>query len=232
MANFQQHFWYGVITTTLCSLAGYLQFGLTRVQALCAAFLGTLASLAPDLDHPEGVPGKVMADALSALAPIGFVLYLPLEYRNRFALEHWIVLFFTVHLSVKYFYFYLIARLTDHRGMFHSIPSAILCGELVCLMFCHLPWLNRLTIAVICSAGYLTHLVLDEIYSVEWAKMETKRSLGTALDLGDFREFSTWLVYLLMLLLAMVLYHQYNPLNPVSSWVRETLTALLQMLAS
>lgn len=221
MANFPQHLGYGLTVSAIAAGAGYFQFGLTPAQTGAAFLLGAMSSLAPDLDHPEGVPGQILAEILTALAPIAFILYLPLEYKNRLALEHWIIFFVITLLTVKHLYFFLITRLTVHRGIFHSIPAAIVCGEIVFLLFPHLPFSNRWVMAAISTVGYLTHLILDEIYSVQWDKLEVKKSLGTALDIGNFRNLSTWLIYILVVTLGWWIWHSYDPANPVSSLVRE-----------
>lgn len=216
MANFQQHLAYGLGVSALCSGIGYSEFNLSAHQAGAAFVLGSLASLAPDLDHPEGVPGKILADILIALVPIGFLLYLPLQYKERLALEHWILLFFISYLIVKPFYFYIMPKLTTHRGIFHSLPAAIICGELVFLLFFHLGWSHRLIIGAIGMIGYLTHLTLDEVYSIEWNKMAAKSSLGSAMDLGSLRKFSTWLAYALLLGLGWVIWYEYDPTSATS----------------
>jgi hypothetical protein len=75
-----------------------------------------------------------------------------------------------------------VKKITVHRGMIHSIPMAILAGELVFLVVTG-PVLERLVKAAALTIGYLSHLILDEVYSVDTkgGTVRLKRSFGTAL---------------------------------------------------
>jgi hypothetical protein len=66
--------------------------------------------------------------------------------------------------------------------MFHSIPAAIIAGELAFLLASgEVPIRCYKAGGVV--AGYLVHLLLDEFFSVEWyrGRMRFKKSFGTAL---------------------------------------------------
>jgi hypothetical protein len=71
--------------------------------------------------------------------------------------------------------------------MFHSLPAAIICAELAYLI-CDCPQ-NAIRIfkASAVLMGFMSHLVLDEIWSVEmrWGMPHFKKSFGTALKLWD-----------------------------------------------
>ena len=85
-----------------------------------------------------------------------------------------------IQLSVPIF-----KRLTVHRGIFHSIPTTVIYASLVYLIFYqdqHFPLRARLLISLSAFAGILSHLILDEIYSIDLTgkKPRIKRSFGTA----------------------------------------------------
>ncbi len=87
---------------------------------------------------------------------------------------------FSIQLLVPIF-----KRLTIHRGIFHSIPTALIYTFGVYLIFHHdhhFPIKSRLLIAAGAFAGVITHLILDEIYSIDFngKKIRVKRSFGTA----------------------------------------------------
>ena len=72
-------------------------------------------------------------------------------------------------LSVRWLVFYLLGVLTDHRGLFHSVPAALLAGLLTCAAFYHgldfsplEAWISGLFVCF----GYLVHLLLDEASTV------------------------------------------------------------------
>ena len=74
-----------------------------------------------------------------------------------------------------------IKRYTTHRGMIHSIPAAVLCGQL--LFFAISGTVEeRLVKSAALTIGFLSHLVLDEICSISSRK---KRPFGTALKWTD-----------------------------------------------
>ena len=75
-----------------------------------------------------------------------------------------------------------IKKITVHRGMIHSIPMAILAGQLT--FFAVTGTIEeRLLKAASLTLGFLSHLILDEIYSIDstGAKLRLKKSFGTAL---------------------------------------------------
>lgn len=206
MANFSQHLFYGMTTSAVCSLLGYFQFGLTPVQSGTAMILGSVASLGPDVDHSEGVPAKILFETIGILCPIIGISHIPGNYTKNFALEHWILYFFFGYMFIRVFLYAIFDKLTVHRGIFHSIPAAFLSGQFIFYLFGHLPWKQRLVMGSIVFIGYCSHLVTDEIYSVDWQGRKIKMSFGTAVDFGNFKEFSTWVVYSLISILGYLIY--------------------------
>jgi hypothetical protein len=91
----------------------------------------------------------------------------------------------------------MIRKYTVHRGMFHSIPACLIFAGLAFLI-CGTSDLNvRYYKAGGVIAGFLSHLILDEIYSVEWksGRWRLKSSFGTAFKFwGDdaWANFSTY----------------------------------------
>lgn len=205
MADFQHHLFYGISMSAVTAGAGYLQFDLNIPQAGAAFIMGSLTSLAPDLDHPEGLPGKILFETLGVLIPISFLPYFPAEYKQQFFLEHWIIYFVIFYLLIRFGVAYLFTKMMTHRGIFHSLPAVIIVAEVIFLWFQHIELQQRITISVIAAIGYLTHLIADEVYSVDWNGMEVKRSLGSALDIGHISEFSTWFAYALLIGLGKII---------------------------
>lgn len=212
MANFPQHLAFGATTSAVAAVVGNLQFGLSPMEAGAACILGTLASLAPDLDHPEGIPAKILSDILVSLSPVFLFLCVQKRYLlEGLHLEHWIVIFCVAHLVVKYSSLFLLNWLTSHRGIFHSVPAVVLCGQIAFLVFPHLPIGRRSVVAAIAMLGYFVHLLADEIYGVDWDRMEAKKSLGSALDFGRLDSFSTWIAYLMISAFGLVICWQCVP---------------------
>jgi hypothetical protein len=90
-------------------------------------------------------------------------------------------------------------RITVHRGMFHSLPAALIAAEIVFLAHDHPGLTDKLVLSGGVFVGFLSHLVLDEIYSVDISGVvpKLKASAGSALKLASKSvpaSFVTWLM--------------------------------------
>ncbi len=115
------------------------------------------------------------------------------------------LLFFTTcYLMIQYLLCPLIKKLTVHRGIMHSIPFALLCGQITFLLFTQLADTVVMVArycAIAVTMGALTHLLLDEFHSISFkgSRPKFKRSSGTALALYSSNVGATLFVYLLLL---------------------------------
>jgi hypothetical protein len=107
---------------------------------------------------------------------------------------------------------------TVHRGMFHSIPAALVAGEIAFLLASGDDIRLRLFTGGAVTLGYLSHLVLDEIWSVEWARgLHLKSSFGTALKIYGAGTWSNLSCYTkLLVLTAIILFVPQLPAPPTS----------------
>jgi membrane-bound metal-dependent hydrolase YbcI (DUF457 family) len=89
------------------------------------------------------------------------------------------------YLLIRFGLSELLKRYTVHRGMFHSLPAAVIAGELAFLVLPGDDVRLRIYTAGAVVIGYLSHLLLDEVYSFEWyhGRVRLKNSFGTALKL-------------------------------------------------
>ncbi len=81
-------------------------------------------------------------------------------------------------------------KLAHHRGIWHSILAALFCAVATAVVFANVfdrhagvAWLAGGFMFI----GYLVHLTLDEIYSVDVMDTRIKASFGTAMKLFDRR---------------------------------------------
>jgi hypothetical protein len=93
-------------------------------------------------------------------------------------------------LFVRYGLHTLFHRFTVHRGIWHSLAAGIVCAFATAIIFYYalgrpdgVAWLAGGFLLV----GYITHLILDEIYSVDVMGVHIKRSFGSAMKLVDTR---------------------------------------------
>jgi len=180
MANFKTHLLVAsAASSTLAVAAINLQL-IDSADGPWFAFLGTLGGLLPDIDSNNSKPVRIVFNLLGLLgaAAVGVVL------QHHFPLDRLLLLSIAVFCVVRYPLLAVFALFTEHRGIFHSLLSAVFFAFLTAYLSHYYlrwdaihAWLNGLFIAL----GYVIHLCLDEIYSVDLANARIKRSFGSAL---------------------------------------------------
>ena len=116
-----------------------------------------------------------------------------------------------VYVFVRFGLGYFLKHYTVHRGMFHSLPAVVIFGELSFLLASgEDTWLRAYKAGGV-VLGYLSHLVLDEIYSVEWKRgfVRIKKSFGTALKMYSTK--AVWpnvSTYIKLALLSYVVFYE------------------------
>jgi len=95
-------------------------------------------------------------------------------------------------------------RSAVHRGMFHSIPAMLITAEIAFLGFRGSSLGVKLFMAVGAAIGFFSHLVLDEIYAVEWngAHVRLNKFAGSAVKFVGNRFLPNVLTYSLLLVLT------------------------------
>ncbi|BCX81458.1 hypothetical protein MIT9_P1036 [Methylomarinovum caldicuralii] len=182
MANFKTHLSLatviaGAAATTVTST------GLAPVSQAPALFaLGVLGGLLPDIDADNSTPVRLVFTLLGLAAAFAAVFYTLGHY--RFSISELCVLAAAVFAAVRYLIFELFLRLTEHRGVFHSLLAVVFFTLLTTSLSYHfttasphLAWLQGLFVGM----GYCVHLTLDELFSVDLRGGRLKRSFGTAL---------------------------------------------------
>ncbi|NEX22677.1 metal-dependent hydrolase [Thiorhodococcus mannitoliphagus] len=180
MANFQTHLNGGIVasaaTTLSLHMAGLIQSG----QTVPIFAMGVIGSLLPDIDSDTSKPVNALFSVLGA--GLAFAMTLPLT--GRFLPLELAGIWVGVYLCVRYGFFEIFARFTVHRGVWHSwlgiAASALAATNLVYWSWGQSPdlaWVAGFVVGI----GYLTHLLLDELFSVDLFNAKVKRSFGTAL---------------------------------------------------
>lgn len=170
--------------------------------ALIAAGLTTLGGLLPDLDSDSGVPVRELFGFCAAAAPI--LLFERVKSRCQQSTEQTLVVLSTVYLFIRYLLSYLFKHFTVHRGMFHSVPAVLIAGLTAYLLYPSDDARLRLFLSGAIMLGYLSHLVLDEIYSVDFlgARLHLNKYAGSALKLFSKSWPATLTTYLVLVFLA------------------------------
>lgn len=180
MAAYREHITVsGILGVAYASAAVFL-FGYSLVQAAIVGVLTWVAGMLPDLDSESGRPIRELSGVVAAFAPL-----LLLHNAQAVGVRGDRAMLFAIisYAVVKYGGAFLLGKLTVHRGMFHSIPALLIASELVFLCY-HSDGLRvRVLMAVGVGIGFLSHLVLDEMYSVQWDGMKVRlaKSSGSAM---------------------------------------------------
>ncbi|GAB2721177.1 metal-dependent hydrolase [Halomonas garicola] len=184
MANFRTHITVAAAGGALLACAGYQLQGWPPLQALAACALTAFGGILPDIDADHSRSSRLIFTILAIPAlVVGGVLLQPWLTPGALLLACG-----GIYIGVRYVGGTLFSRFTVHRGGWHSLLAATLCTWAVAALSFHwlaqpgwLAWVHGLAVL----AGFLIHLMLDEIYSVDVAGGRLKRSFGTALKPFD-----------------------------------------------
>ena len=203
MAGFRTH-----ITTSTVLGIGYggagILFGAPIESCLIAGGMCGVAGMLPDIDSDNGIPLRETTAFLAAVTPI-FLL----ERFQQFQLSHESIILASgsFYLIIRFGLAAFIKKYTVHRGMFHSLPAAMIFAGLAFLICgcndLHMRYYKSAAVLL----GFLSHLVLDELYSIEWyrGRIRLKKSFGTALKFwgkslwGNFSTYAKLLVVMGMI---------------------------------
>jgi membrane-bound metal-dependent hydrolase YbcI (DUF457 family) len=179
VANYQTHITVSGAIGVGYGAAAVLGAGFSPVHGALAACLTGIAGMLPDLDSESGRPVREVFGVLAAVAPM--LLMRRLEAWGGSA-DAALLLAVLVYVSIRYGAANVLNLVAIHRGMFHSIPAMLIAAELTFLAYKGDTAGVKLLMAGGVALGFLSHLVLDEIYSVKWdgAIVRLKSSAGSA----------------------------------------------------
>jgi hypothetical protein len=203
MASFEQHLNTAVVASGILVAPLYSSGIISMEQSLgCLAF-GILGGVLPDIDSDNSKPVAISFKIISIILPLLAVLTLIKDFTILKILFIWAV----VSVFLHYGLFKLFNTITVHRGIFHSIPMGVLFGLGVVYIFELLGYSKLFAFlgGVFLFVGFIVHLVLDELVSLNALGMHIKKSFGTALKLYDkTNKIGTIVVYALIIALLFV----------------------------
>ena len=194
MADFKAHTSLGTLLGLLLGTVSFISDFCSLIGGIVILFLAATSSAAPDIDSDTGRPRELVLSFLGIAIPIVLLFNISDSTSSENILAATLISFFLV----RYILGYLLAKFTVHRGLWHSIPAAVLCSEITYLLFFDLPVKVRLLYALSAFGGFISHLLLDEMYSVKVLALDTKRSFGTALKFTGPSKLQTFLLYFLI----------------------------------
>ena len=194
MADFKAHTSVGTLWGLLLGTVSVISDFCSLIGGIVILFLAATSSAAPDIDSDTGRPRELVLSFLVIAIPIVLLFNISDSTSSENILAATLISFFLV----RYILGYLLAKFTVHRGLWHSIPAAVLCSEITYLLFFDLPVKIRLLYALAVLGGFISHLLLDEMYSVKVLALDTKRSFGTALKFTGPSKIQTFFLYFLI----------------------------------
>jgi hypothetical protein len=215
MANFNTHLSIASVAGTGAALVAVNVHLIAGADMPGLIFLGALGGLLPDIDASNSRPVKLLFNVLALMGVAG-VLQI---FKDSYSPYPLLLIVTGAYLFIRYGLFALFNRLTVHRGVFHSVLAALFFALLMTCISYHFlhwdvlhAWLNGIFIAL----GFIVHLLLDELYSVDLSNARMKNSFGTALKLFSYNNMTA---SALMTICTMMLYWMAPaPMPLVKAW--------------
>ena len=189
MAGFRTHI---TVSTTLGIAYGVgarLLFDVPIPTCTLAAGLCSVSGMLPDIDSDSGVPFRESMAFAAAVIPM---MMMERFEQFRWAPETMVMVGGLIYIAIRFGLASLLRRYTVHRGMFHSIPAAIIAAQVAFLVCSCDDLALRYYKSAAVLIGFMSHLLLDELYSIEWhrGRFRMKKSFGTAVKIWGRR--SLW----------------------------------------
>jgi membrane-bound metal-dependent hydrolase YbcI (DUF457 family) len=182
--------------------------GFSTEAGILAAGLTTVGGMLPDLDSDSGVPVRELFGLAAAVFPL---LLVPRLVHMELSREAILAALLFGYIVIRYGAANVFRHLNVHRGMYHSLPAMLISGLCVYLAY-HSPDRSvRLMLAGGVMIGFLSHLVLDEIYSVDWrgVRIKLKSSAGSAVKFMSTSVVATATCYAILGGLGYLAYQDY-----------------------
>jgi hypothetical protein len=186
MANFPTHIAVGTVVSGALATVTLAADVVAPENLVAVTLAGVLGSVLPDIDLKDSRPSRAMFAGLGVF----FAFAVLFSLQQKYSVAEMIILWLGTLVLVRFVAHAFFHRLSAHRGIWHSILAAVFCACATAAIYTSVlgrnegvAWLAGGFLAI----GYLTHLILDEIYSVDVMDTRLKASFGTALKLIDPR---------------------------------------------
>jgi membrane-bound metal-dependent hydrolase YbcI (DUF457 family) len=214
MGNYRQHITFAWLLGAFYSVGAYVLMGVHWFYGTVATLLTTLSGLLPDLDSSSGVELKGFTGILGVLAALAaWEAVGRVEPAPIFEVHLWSMVL--AYLLVRHGLRRVLSRLAKHRGMSHSLPTCAVWGLATYLAYPSDYHGLRLMMAVAVMVGFFSHLLLDEICSVDLRGARVNKAFGTAIKLWAPSPWSTLGMYGLLSYLAWLTIQRW----PADPWV-------------
>ncbi len=175
-------------------------------RSLLGFGLTTVGGLLPDLDSDSGVPVRELFGLTAVVVPL---LLHEVLLQHGLTAEQFIVCMSGLYLFIRFGLSSFFKYFTVHRGMFHSIPALLIAGLATYHVFPLRSYMVRLYLSGGVMLGFLSHLVLDELYSVDFngIRLKFNKYAGSALKLFSPSWIANVICYGILAALVYWTYH-------------------------
>ncbi|MEX0700694.1 MAG: metal-dependent hydrolase [Planctomycetales bacterium] len=201
MAGYREHIGVSGLLGAAYGAAATWAAGFTPVQGALAGGLTWVSGMLPDLDAESGRPVRELFGLLAAILPMILMRRLLVWSQS---VETAVAIAFAIYGVVRFGGPLVLGWFSVHRGMFHSIPALVIAAECAFLAYQSDDLGVRLLMAGGVAIGFLSHLVLDEVYAVQWTGLRLKlnKAAGSALKLVGKTAMPNLVCYGLLALLT------------------------------
>jgi hypothetical protein len=186
MANFPTHIAVGTVVSGALATVTLAADVVAPENLVAVTLAGVLGSVLPDIDLKDSRPSHAMFAGLGVF----FAFTVLFSLQQKYSVAEMIILWLGTLVLVRYVAHAFFHRLSAHRGIWHSLLASAFCGCATATVYATVlgrpagvAWLAAGFMVI----GYLTHLILDELYSVDVMDTRLKASFGTALKIIDPR---------------------------------------------
>lgn len=184
MANFTTHIATGIVTGGMLSTLAMAASAVTPTEVMTLTLTCGLGAVLPDIDLQKSRASQAMFSGLGVF----FAFAMLFNWSMALSIAEMWILWVGTYFVVRYLGHNLFHRISVHRGVFHSLIAAVFFALVTAIAYQRLfavadtlAWLA----AAFMFVGFVSHLVLDEIYSVDVFNERIKASFGTAFKLFD-----------------------------------------------
>jgi len=201
MAGYREHISVSGVCGAGYGVAAMVLFEFTPVQAALAGVMTWVAGMLPDVDSDTGRPTREVFGLLAAVMPLAMMGHL-LKWGGD--AEGAMLLAVLVYAGIRYGASAVLAKASVHRGMFHSVPAMVIAAELAFLAYKSDSVGVKTLMAGGVALGFFSHLLLDEIYSVQFSgvRIRLKKSAGSAIKFVGEKFLPNVVTYALLMLLT------------------------------
>ena len=204
MANFTTHIAVGTVVSGGLATRTVAADVLGPESLVAVTMAGVLGSILPDIDLKDSRPARILFSGLAVF----FSFCVLFSQADKFSIAELWLIWLATFVIVRYGGESAFHRFSYHRGIWHSLLAGLMFWLLTAIVFKYLlgrhdgvAWLGGGFLFI----GYITHLILDEIYSVDVMDRRIKQSFGSALKLADFKRPGESLAVLVFTCLAFML---------------------------